>query len=336
MHEGPGRSCPLHYRYAPTVFATPAAIACEVLYVVGGLYGNELALDAVLRAFEAETGATHLVFNGDFNWFNVDPMLFKRVNERVLCWAATRGNVETELGTTSQAAGCGCAYPPWVEDGLVERSNAIMRRLQQTAAQFPDLRAQVTALPMWQRVDVGATRVAVVHGDAESLAGWGFAQETLREASHLAQVRHWFAQAQVDIFASSHTCLPISQRVEVHGHPKLIANNGAAGLPNFAGTQYGVLTRIATRPYVGPLRCCGVQIRGVYVDALALHYEQAAWEQSFLGQWPAGSEAHTSYWTRLQHGPAYTVGEAIPTMAGAQGVRARACCARTRLRTMPP
>ncbi len=63
MEERPGRSCPLHYRYAPTVFATPAEVACEVLYVVGGLYGNELALNAVLTAFETEVRATHLVFN---------------------------------------------------------------------------------------------------------------------------------------------------------------------------------------------------------------------------------------------------------------------------------
>jgi hypothetical protein len=53
----------------------------------------------------------------------------------------------------------------------------------------------------------------------------------------------------------------------------------------------------------------------VYIDALALHYEQAAWEQCFLAQWPEGSDAHTSYWARVQHGPSYTVGEAIPAMA---------------------
>jgi hypothetical protein len=305
------------------VFATPAAVACEVLYVVGGVYGNAQALDAVFAAFAAEAGVKHLVFNGDFNWFNVDPEPFQRLNEEVLHWPATRGNVETELGAAGSAAGCGCAYPTWVDDGVVARSNAIMHCLQQTAAHFPDLRAQLTALPMWQRVDVGATRVAVVHGDAESLAGWGFAQEALREPVHLAQVQHWFAQAQVDIFASSHTCLPIIQRLEVQGSPKVIANNGAAGLPNFAGTQYGVLTRIATRPYPGPLRCGGVHTAGVYIDALALHYAQAAWEQCFLAQWPVGSDAHTSYWARIQQGPPYTVGEAVPAVTCARGVRRR-------------
>jgi hypothetical protein len=85
-------------------------------------------------------------------------------------------------------------------------------------------------------------------------------------------------------------------------------NNGAAGLPNFAGSQNGVLTRIATRPYEGPLRCCGVHIGGVYTDALALHYGQAAWAQRSLAQWPEGSDAHTSYWARIQYGPPYTVG----------------------------
>src|SRR4029450_14138678 len=134
-----------------------------------------------------------------------------------------------------------------------EPPTAIIPRLRRTAAGFPAMQAQLTALPMRQRIDVGATRVAVVHGDAESLAGWGFAQESLKEASHLGQVRHWFTQAQVAVFASSHTCLPIFQRLAVHGHTKIIANNGAAGMPNFAGTQYGVLTRLSTRPSEGQL-----------------------------------------------------------------------------------
>src|SRR5262245_58407549 len=106
MRDKPGRSCPPHYRYSPTVFATPAEVSCEVLYVVGGVYGNEPALDAVDAAFAAEAGAKHLIFDGDFNWFNIHPVLFERLNERVLRCTATRGNVETELGTVGNAAGC--------------------------------------------------------------------------------------------------------------------------------------------------------------------------------------------------------------------------------------
>ena len=44
----PGRSCPLHYRYRPADFAAAPALACDTLYVVGGLYGNTDALAQVL------------------------------------------------------------------------------------------------------------------------------------------------------------------------------------------------------------------------------------------------------------------------------------------------
>ena len=109
----------------------------------------------------------------------------------------------------------------------------------------------------------------------------------------------------MDVFASSHTGLPVFRSLLVDGQTKVIANNGAAGLPNFAGTQFGLLTRIATRAYEGAYRCFGMRVGGVYVDALALHYDQPLWEQCFLAQWPEGSAAHTAYWTRIRQGPNY-------------------------------
>ena len=139
----PGRSCPLHYRYPPSVFAAPAAAHCEVLYVVGGLYGNTQALASVLDLFARERGEKRLVFNGDFNWFDVDDAAFAAINTAVLGFDATRGNVETELrfdgGEPDADAGCGCAYPAWVGDAVVTRSNAIMARLRATAARAPAL-----------------------------------------------------------------------------------------------------------------------------------------------------------------------------------------------------
>src|SRR4051812_21816234 len=176
----------MQYRYPPAVFDRSAEHACDVLYVVGGLYGNESALDAVLALFERERGPKRLVFNGDFNWFDVDPEIFERLNERVLGFDALRGNVETELAAPSDRAdddaGCGCAYPEWVGQGEVERSNRIVERLRSTASRFPQLVERLAALPMHRRVDVGNCRVAIVHGDATSLAGWGFSQELLRES----------------------------------------------------------------------------------------------------------------------------------------------------------
>lgn len=46
-----------------------------------------------------------------------------------------------------------------------------------------------------------------------------------------------FAEASVDVFASTHTCLPALCRFD--GDEKVVINNGAAGMPNFA-TSTGV------------------------------------------------------------------------------------------------
>ena len=314
----PGRSCPLHYRYSPRVFATGAAPGfddCEVLYIVGGLYGNELALEQVLSLFERERGRKRLVFNGDFHWFDVDPDSFRRVQQQVLGFDALRGNVETELAAEASDAdaGCGCAYPDWVDDGVVDRSNRILRRLRGAAAESPGLRPQLAALPMWRRADVGALRVAIVHGDAESLAGWGFAQEHLRDAVHRQRVRSWFDAAEVDVFACSHTCLPVFHTLHDPSRrfARIVANNGAAGMPNFSADLAGLITRIATRPFDGPERRYGVVRGEAFIDAIALAYDQTRWSRLFLRQWPDGSDAHLSYWRRIAHGPDYTPAQAM-------------------------
>jgi hypothetical protein len=307
----PGRSCPLHYRYRPSDFARPASDRCEVLYVVGGLYGNVQALDRVIDLFERERGDKRLVFNGDFHWFDVDPQAFARIQRGVLAFDATRGNVETELAAPASAdgsgAGCGCAYPAWVGDGVVERSNRILARLRDTARALPGVRAALQALPMWRRIDVGGTRAAILHGDAQSLSGWGFAQESLRDAAARRTAALWFAQAQVDVFASSHTCLPVFHAFD----GRLLLNNGAAGMPNFAGAREGLLTRIATRPFEGKQRRFGVARDGLHFDAIAIDYDHAAWQRSFLAQWPPGSDAHASYAARIADGPDYHLADAL-------------------------
>ncbi len=262
------------------MFASEAAAPlsnAEVLYIVGGLYGNELALHEVLRLFDGERGAKRLVFNGDFHWFDADPAVFDQVQRAVLAHHALRGNVETELAddTAAADAGCGCAYPSWVGDEVVERSNRILQRLR--TAVDPAQRAQLAALPMWLRADVGGLRIGIVHGDATSLAGWGFAQEHLLDADHRDTVRTWFDDAGVDVFACTHTCLPMFQAL--HGGASIgtstrwVCNNGAAGMPNFASDGAGLLTRIALRPFVGPQRRFGAVQAGVHIDAIAIEVD---------------------------------------------------------------
>ena len=311
-----GRSCPLQYHYGPAVFDTEPSEALrnlEVLYVVGGLYGNELALHEVLRLFDQEHGRKRLVFNGDFHWFDTDPATFERIQRAVLAHTALRGNVETELADPAPTddAGCGCAYPEWVGDGVVERSNRILTRLRSaTTAAF---RAELAALPMWQRADVGALRIGLVHGDAQSLAGWGFAQEHLSQASHREQVREWFSRANVDAFASTHTCLPVFQHLrcaDPSSH-RWVFNNGAAGMPNLAGDTAGLVTRFSTRPLAGGLSRAGVTHAGIFVDALAVEVDTAEAQRRFLAQWPSGSDAHASYFSRIVDGPSYRLDQVV-------------------------
>lgn len=312
-----GRTCPLSYRYSPAEFARPASYECETLYVVGGLYGNVMALESVLRLFERESGPKRLFFNGDFNWFNVEPAAFEKINQVVLAHDAIRGNVETELSVDQVSgaddAGCGCGYPDWVGDNVVEHSNRIIARLRKTAVQFPELMQQLAELPRFNRVDVAGYKVAVVHGDAESLAGWGFAQEYLRDPAHQKTVQKWFEAAKVDAFASTHTCLPIfhSLKLEGRSRPPLILNNGAAGMPNFASTSYGLLTRISVQPFDGPERRFGLTSGDIYIDGIGVEIDSDKWRAAFLRQWPAGTDAHTSYWERIQRGPAYAENSVI-------------------------
>ncbi len=317
--QAPGRSCPLHYRYQPACFASAAAPALQgldVLYVVGGLYGNALALDAVLQLFEAERGRKQLVFNGDFHWFDADAATFTQVQRTVLAHTALRGNVETELAAVAQAdepdhdAGCGCAYPDWVGDDVVQRSNRILRRLRQVLS--PAQAAELRGLPMWLRADVGPLRLGLVHGDAQSLAGWGFAQEHLRDAAHRAEVLRWFEAAQVHAFASTHTCLPVFQALAARSaQPRWVYNNGAAGMPNFEADAAGLLTRVALQAFSGPQRRFGVQQQGVFVDALAVETNASESQRRFLALWPAGSDAHASYFQRLADGPRYRLADAV-------------------------
>ncbi len=303
----PGRSCPLSYRYGAQSLARPAEIEAETLYVAGGLYGNPFALDALLRMVAAEPAA-QLVFNGDFNWFDIDDASFERINRAVLAHHAIRGNVETELLAADAAAGCGCGYPDYVADADVARSNAIMGMLAGTARRHPALAARLLALPMTLVAQVAGVRVGIVHGDADSLAGWSFGEEAIDPA----QVARMFERARVRVFASSHTCLPVAQVFATAAGPGGLFNNGAAGMANFATTRFGVVTRVSSRPAPpasGVLY--GAIVEGVHVDALPLHFDDRAWLFHFDQLWPADSPAADSYRGRIANGPSYSQRQAV-------------------------
>ncbi|MEO5697302.1 MAG: hypothetical protein ABIQ60_09245, partial [Burkholderiaceae bacterium] len=247
-----------------------------------------------------------LCFNGDFNWFDVDDDAFAAVNRRVLAHDAILGNVEAEFDAPADDAGCGCAYPDSVDAGVVERSNQIHRRLKDTARRHEALLQRIGRLPMFARYQVGALRIGVVHGDADALAGWRFDADALGSPAALPWLDSAFDAAEVDVFASTHTCLPALRRF-ARGPDRAgwVVNNGAAGMPNLSGDLSGLCTRIATTASPHPVlhEVCDA---GVHVALLPIRYDTQRWHADFLRQWPPGSAAWQSYWERIARGPAYT------------------------------
>lgn len=314
-------SCPLDYRYSARDLSGAASFEADVVYVVGGVYGNIDSLHAVRamkRDDERRSGArVRLVFNGDFHWLDCDDASFQAVDDEVLAHDALRGNVETELARASDIAGCGCGYPDYVDDETVRLSDEVMKRLGATAKRHPERRRRLGELPMHRVVEVGGRRVAIVHGDAESLSGWRFAVEAMPEPraagassstgasldETAARIASYFEDAQVIAFACTHTGLPFMQEFQVGGRRRLVANNGAAGLPNFAGQSYGLLTRIGVGGAVPHDSVYGIDVEGVRFDALPVRYDAVAWWKRFTSNWPPGSAGDRAYRRRIESGP---------------------------------
>ncbi|KAK3267403.1 hypothetical protein CYMTET_24040 [Cymbomonas tetramitiformis] len=308
--RAPGRTCPVDYRYSPAVFDRTPDLCADTLYVVGGLYGNTEALGAVQLLTERDPTA-RFVFNGDFHWFDADPELFAHVDQLVGD-RGLRGNVESELARYDvqdpENVGCGCSYPPNVDDAVVERSNRIHARLATVTT--AEQRARLGGLPMHLTAQVGRRNIAIVHGDAESLAGWGFGIDMLDEPSHEGTLLDWFTESKVDAFICTHTCLPAWRSFDFGKHRGVVMNNGAAGMPNVKGERFGIVIRVASSascaPPVAPLFTH--RLHGLEYQAIPLHYDYEAWWETFQGLWPPGSDAYESYAQRILHGTELDLG----------------------------
>lgn len=309
--SAPGRVCPIDYTYSPAVFDRAADITADVLYVAGGLYGNLPAFDEIESLAAAERGSVTVVFNGDYHWFDAEPGWFGAIERGVARHRALRGNIETELARFGDiGAGCGCAYPENVSDDVVDRSNRILTLLQAVAS--PATRHRLAGLPMNLVAKVGDLRIGIVHGDAAALAGWRFAQDELDNPKRRAWLHDIHSAAKVDVFAATHTCLAALRDFSLPGGRLTVINNGAAGMPNFSATSYGVITRIAATP--SPHRpLYGLRRDGVHIDALAVCYDQDAFLARFLARWPKNSPAHASYYRRIMSGPDYAIAQASGT-----------------------
>lgn len=312
-----GRSCPLHYRYQPErLMASAETWDADIVYVAGGLYGNPRALDTLEAIVAAERAAglrVRLLFNGDFNWFNADDRLFEQINRRVLAYDAMLGNVEYELANPSEGAGCGCAYPDFVNDQVVARSNRIMDRLQAVAARHPSIQQSLGDLPRWRSLILGGLKVLVLHGDPESLAGWGLAHEQLQAGSD-GQLVDWFRRTGADVMVATHTCLPVMWSATVDGRPRCMINNGSAGMGNLQSDSRGLVARLAhgqgcvTTPGAA---LASRTVASVEVSLVPLAFNTAAWLAEFDQLWPTGSDAALSYRDRIEHGTSLRFDELV-------------------------
>jgi hypothetical protein len=304
--------CPADYRYSPAVFDRAPDFTAETLYVVGGLYGNAEALKEIERLAAAEPRPPAIVFNGDFHWFDADPKWFAEIDAGVSAHRVLRGNVESEIAREGDiGAGCGCAYPPTVDEGVVSRSNAILADLRATAWSGGRNATALGALPMHLVAHVGDCRIGIVHGDAQALAGWSFAHDALDDVGNRAWRERVHAQARVDVFASTHTCLAALRQFDTPAGRLTFVNNGAAGMANFAGDRRGLISRIGTAP--GPhAPLYGTRHGALFIDALPIAYDFEAFLQRFLHRWPLGTPAHASYWERIVGGPTHRANQAWP------------------------
>ena len=205
--DAPGRTCPPAYRYSPRVFARAADISADTLYVVGGLYGNVQALDAIERMAAQEAVTAALVFNGDFHWFDAEPAAFAEIQQRVLappCAARQRRDRDRR---GRRGGGLRLRLPR-------VRSRRRRRALQRDPRAAARARGAVPGQPRGARRaadargrQVGDARVGIVHGDASSLAGWGFAHDApARAARHDAGSKRRSRWRRWTSSPSSHTC----------------------------------------------------------------------------------------------------------------------------------
>ncbi|MEZ5660251.1 MAG: hypothetical protein R3E83_17460 [Burkholderiaceae bacterium] len=314
---GAGRVCPLDYTpdWAQAWHYPGAEL--EVVYIVGGLYGNEFALRAIETMFESEpAGHRLMVFNGDYHWFDVADDAFAGIERAVGAHRPMRGNVETELAAMrGDEIGCGCAYPEQVAQHTVAWSNEIMSRLTATARAVlkPAQLDALGRLPATAIVALGNCRVGITHGDDRSLAGWALSEDRL-EHSLIDGLTERMRLLDIDVLASSHTCLPVAQcSTDGHGDRRIVINNGSAGMANFAADARGLLTRIARcehRAPVVPLYESHLG-DGLVVQAIPVAFDAAGWQERFAWQWPPGSAAHASYFERICHGPGYRLEQAV-------------------------
>lgn len=302
LFKDAGRACPIDYKIPPDAFSKEAEITCDVLYVVGGLYGNPFAAKAIddLVATDRSMGKgdVKVVLNGDIHWFDKTAENFADIESRISDYIPLVGNVEAELCRQEDiGVGCGCAYPECTSDDSVARSNRIHKMLSFALDQAPSLKESLIGRPSTIVASVAGRRIGITHGDEKLLGGWDNSRESLQDILRQDEVDTFMTDNDLDVFTTTHTCAPAAIRL-ARG---VVVNNGAAGLPNFKGEDFGLCIRIASTPLQDSL--FEYELDGLFVQAVPVRYNNEAYIEWFDDLWAPTSAAAISYRSRILDGP---------------------------------
>ena len=297
-----GRICPLDYSIDAESFRKVRAIENSTVYVVGGLYGNSEALKEIINMAEEEynkyESKVFIVFNGDMHWFDIDIEDFKNIEDMSDGCEKLLGNVERELFREKDIGiGCGCVYPDYVSNDIVERSNIIHKKLKNIVNKLPKYKNMLSKRKMNIVIQISEQKIAITHGDEQKLGGWECSRENLSKIDRQEKLNKWFRENDIDILATTHTCSPAALKTE-NG---IVINNGASGMPNFKNKIYGLITRISL--YKSDMAIYREKIKNLYTEAVAVKYNNNKFLKWFDNLWAKGSEASLSYRDRISVGP---------------------------------
>lgn len=295
-----GRICPLDYYIDAESYKKIRTIENSTVYIVGGLYGNLEALKEIINMAEEEynkyKSEVFIVFNGDMHWFDIIED-FMNIEQMSKGYEKLLGNVERELFRENDIGiGCGCAYPDYVDDNIVERSNIIHKKLKDTVNKLPEYKKIFSDRKMNMVIQLSKQKIAITHGDEQKLGGWECSRESLSRIYRQEKLNKWFKENDIDILATTHTCSPAALKIE-NG---IVINNGASGMPNFKDKIYGLITRISL--YKSDKAIYREKIKNLFLEAVAVKYDNDKFLKWFDNVWAIGSEASLSYRDRIANG----------------------------------
>lgn len=299
-----GRNCSLEYLLSKKWAEDIELVVDRPIYIIGGLYGNYQSLIKIKELANNETKQPLLVFNGDIHWFDIYEEDFLKVENFIESDIKLIGNVEYELLNKNNSLGCGCNYPEDVDEGIVNRSNVIHSLLKNNISNEEILK-KIYNRTSTICLEYFGKKIAITHGDEKNMAGWQCSNENLRNYERQKEIENWLKTNEIDVLATTHTCLPAILNLS----NKLVINNGAAGMANIKNSTFGLITRIANNKHKEAL--ISKEIDNIFVELVKVDYDINNFINWFDSIWDQNSAASVSYRDRILYGTNMTKDDII-------------------------